>query len=452
MIDTINLNIYNLEKYEPIINFLEHTQTKNATTFLQKVDEETGEVLENKKGAAVFFHNRDSFLFRTTRDFINSPSSAYRPVFTINRLVSPARLEFNLSIPKYVYGSNILQFINYYDTMSAATFEKLLQFIEEFRKSTFIQVIDKEDIEIARIDFCYNQYFLNKENSLNYLEEQKIVLSKMAKGGGQPSYFPTSLFIKYDAYSFKIYHKGTEFKKGDYNELCKGGHKLDVQMLQQIADRNLRYETSYRRKYFNEIYQSFYNNHKSKKAKKSSIHYKLNVQLKLNSDSKFQRKFMLCSDYDNWKTYKNLDKTKYQNEWYMRFQHNKYVTFDFYLFNELYNKFWQQVKKFQITSINDVSGLRSKLNALNQDIILRNKVFGKKEKVQDVQRLVFWVKQSQKQSLKKYVTDGDLSEAQYYRILKKFRELDLSDYNPNVRMPQPNLEYTDYKYYFGAYH
>lgn len=468
MIDTIILYVHGIQKYNQIVNVLEKTSSKTAITFVEKVDKETGEIFRDKKGAAVFFHDSDRFLFRTVRDFCNLPSSTFHPVFTVNRKAD--RIEFNFSIPKFIYGSNVLQFINYFDQGARSIFDLLFQFLNTWRTQEFIQVIEKTDIEIARLDLCYNQFFNTEKQALDYLQQQKVILEKKSSRGGHPAYYKTGIFWKTKTHSFKIYHKGTEFRKGDLNELRKVKHNLDLKKITEVADRVLRYEMGFRKSYFNYLFQQMYYPPLSRYTEKKSIYFSLFTVYKvdnLSSDKmsifksktvdKIGRNFCMKSKYDYYKDFIKAYDLKYTSKekkasWRLEYRNEINVTFNFNLFENLFKMFWKEVHAYKVTSVNDMTSVRNLLSQKNDDQKSKNRLSGKKGGFVDEQRLSFWISQSKQKSLFKFVEDGHLSRSRYYAIIRIFKTMGLSDFNPDVSLFTPDFEYTDYKFFFGSFH
>ena len=102
-------------------------------------------------------------------------------------------VEFNFSIPKYIFGSNILMFVDHYGDKQYAyhtcseldhninrAFERLHQFLKVFFKMEFLGCpVEYEDVEVNRIDVCFNQVFPNRDEALRYLEYQKRLKKSM---------------------------------------------------------------------------------------------------------------------------------------------------------------------------------------------------------------------------------------------------------------------------------
>ena len=176
-------------------------------------------------------------------------------------------LEFNFSIPKYVYGTNVMMFcehytnrnfICYHNSMFDYNFKRaydlLIHFITNFFDKEFIEndIVDFSDVEINRIDLCFNQVFYNKREALQYLEYQKKVRKKnLSISSDNYREYESSFMFTTKRYSAKIYHKGTEYTKHDRKEherinKQKGREYFNINALQDFSDRMLRYEITFR--------------------------------------------------------------------------------------------------------------------------------------------------------------------------------------------------------------
>jgi hypothetical protein len=138
----------------------------------------------------------------------------------------------------------------------------LLAFIKNFFKREFIFTsIYLGDLEVNRIDICFNQIFKTKEDALLYFNYQKKLKKKHSReeDGGQTDY-NTSFMYKTARSSSKIYHKGTEYKKHDLREHLKindekGVQYFDTKKFQELADRMLRYEVTIRSAEMNYLFK-----------------------------------------------------------------------------------------------------------------------------------------------------------------------------------------------------
>ncbi len=160
-----------------------------------------------------------------------APSWSYE----LNASVDPyikGECYFEFSIPKYLYGNNIAQFIispfnpkyfkakhSSWESQKRMLFERLKQFIRYFFEREFPGVeVDYSCVEIHRIDLCYNEYYASKEEALYMLEMKKRVGKKSVRdddsnyqeyGGGKGAGITVNSKFKYR----KIYHKGSEYRK-----------------------------------------------------------------------------------------------------------------------------------------------------------------------------------------------------------------------------------------------
>lgn len=215
---------------------------KNVTRFVD--EDKVKETIGNTNGK---FNNP-----KVVRDLnkINSqfnkkkrvPSSISAVVFKINH--NGGFIDFNLSIPKYLYGHSLAEFIpqplskTYFNAglfnleliknQRKIIYKRLMKFIDKFLNDLAhlfrLEVIpNKKYIEIRRVDLCYNQYFETKVDALNYLEHQKKRAKKKAlKSNKELDIYKTSItYFKARGSYFKIYHKGTEYisvENGDYKK------------------------------------------------------------------------------------------------------------------------------------------------------------------------------------------------------------------------------------------
>ena len=296
MIDSIVLRFHNLSQYPKIVERLRNPE-KGTNHYQRKnphkddlVDTETGEIID-----------KDSFLRLSEIEYSDNGKvwTLYtNKVLTSSHYYLSYRIdlkrdftEFNFSIPKYLYGSNLLQFVphpneNYLnfsmellETMEfhvSNTFDWLMRFLDRFILDWFDGLeIDKKDIEIARIDIAYNQIFNSKEDALKYLEFQKrIKKSYIRENSNYKADWSSSIFLSTERYGAKIYHKGSEYKSKNgekshhlkinkekketifqvNDELDKDGNVLK-EGLQSFADRILRYEITFRKSYMSYLFK-----------------------------------------------------------------------------------------------------------------------------------------------------------------------------------------------------
>lgn len=461
MLDTIHFRIHNLHKNATIKNQLATTDKKGSTS--AEVSRSTLEILEGDKVRIHLFHDRDNILPFVRRSSFNIPSSHYTVSYTLNEVRD--FIDFNVSIPKFEWGTNILQYIPYYDQSPTAMYNLISVFFKKFF-GYLNSTPDMEDLQICRLDLCYNQFFVDKQQALTYLKCQKELCVKYARSS-KNNYrtYETSLFYHTRRYSFKIYHKGTEFEANDRKELLKRNadnlhvltlsedqrHKLErshykkasINKLQYEADRILRYEMTFRTSYMDYIIK----HHIFKEADSKSIY-----------TSVFKR----MTQYDNSVARKVID--KFQNtslSFYMKTDWdtpskdlNIYVdnlkgTFNFQIFDIMYQRFWKKVKDYQLNIPMTPYDVMAKINTVNSVTEIKNNMLPKRlqKSTKDVNRLLILAMLSQYmdvENLKRY-----LPKSSFFRMKGELNKIGINMYNNNHTIPAPPIDYLEYKYIFG---
>lgn len=144
------------------------------------------------------------------------------------------RVELEFSIPKFIYGTNVLQLLDHYKR-KASPYDMLVKSVKKVFKDTFFNVkINWGAVELKRWDLCYNQLFESKNVALKALHYIKLKHQSKADRLNFEYGFVQLTKSNY----LKIYHKGVEFEKHDrvkYNGPF-------VNQLIDISDRILRYE------------------------------------------------------------------------------------------------------------------------------------------------------------------------------------------------------------------
>lgn len=254
MVDTINLRIHNVKKYKLLYEqFLPSARNKNAVVEGQTIIDEDGVVTEKERvwGRIVAFEDTGKFIPHVNRFDVTAPSSVYHVRGAIRDMAGDkAFLEIEFSIPKYFYATNVFQFLGSPPQSSEANYHQLIKGIDRFMRNTFSQVPKKTDIEIFRLDMCYNQFHKTKADAMEFLSAQRDHMKQFADGRSMRfvDTHETTWTLLTQRYSFKCYHKGTEFAKNDAPQLVKtlAKHKYNVAKLQEVADCILRYEITYR--------------------------------------------------------------------------------------------------------------------------------------------------------------------------------------------------------------
>lgn len=450
MIDTIIIRINNLSQYPKIYDKYYNPDKDNFSFTKAFVDQETGEMSEEERGMKLnmIYHDRDRFLPILHVNKLNLPSSHYTIAIKID--VNQDFLEFNFSIPKKIFGTNVMQFINYYEQDCDTQYYMLIKFLADFQSEYLPEKVLPFDFEINRIDLCYNQFFNSKNDALEYLDHQKKLLVKYARSS-KNNYrsYDTSLMYITARYSFKIYHKGTEFKKNDLGKILKLENIEDMP-LQRIIDESeniLRYEMTFRKSMLNYLHEQYFEVSKKQAESNYQSDYPLSRMLgqmaiiypKLYENYKGRSKVIaLSSEIDHTTDFEILSKSRN-------------IKFDLQFWKIIHEAFWKKVSDYQLNPQLSIDEIKLRVDNWNNDIQLKNQFRRKKECGKDTSRLMILAILSQKldnfSELKNYI-----SESSFYRFKRELAKIGITTNDAKIDIPRPSLNYHDYKIIFKDYH
>ncbi|HEY8657511.1 MAG TPA: phage/plasmid replication protein [Hanamia sp.] len=438
MIDTINFRLNHVSKYP--LTLLKYEATTRTGQTVVEIDKDTGEVFENSKIRAILHHDSDSIIPLSKRAALHIPSSNYDLSYFYN--ITQDFITFEFSIPKYLYGTNIVQFVRFFSQDCDVIYDLLIDLVNGFFRKYTYEPIDMADVELTRLDLCYNQFFNSKYDALSYLGEQKELLSKFCRNSKNDfRTYDTSLLYVTKRYSFKIYHKGTEFKKNDRKELIKKNptkHSLDD--LQDISDRILRYEITFRKAQIDYLFEK---NHLHDKYLGFLKNERTRKSMRLVNRKFYDRAIVFCEQSKHYvfapvKTNEAVE--------------NQMVGFDRTIFACMFSFFWDYVKKYQLTrrlSAKEVALAIDEKNAKRDTAVseaLRRKLSFNKN------TLVILALLAQHENLVDIRKSGLFNERTFYRYLAKLKEIGVVSDGRLLDMPPPSLDYMEYKAYFGHYH
>lgn len=438
MIDTVNFKLKNVSNY-PLIK-TQYEATANTGQTIVETDTETGEIFSNTKIRAILHHDSDNFIPLTKRSSLYIASSHYTLSHRYN--IAQDEISFDFSIPKYLFGTNIIQFIRYFDQSAETIYKYLMSFLTGFVRKHFIEPVDLKDIHITRIDFCYNQFFNSQYDSVKYLTEQKELLTKYARSTRNDyRNYDTSFVYITNRYSFKIYHKGTEFKKHDRKKLQEKnptGHDLNT--LQDIANRVNRYEITYRKSMLDYLY------------KEKELHNK-DVSFLFSGATRKSLRSLSPAYYDQCLQFidrgKNYVLTPVSQDHSIRTQD---VYFSFDVFKVLYNHFWEYVQKYQLECKMSVYDVVKKVDEKNAE---RDKVNDEKLRKKmsfNKPMLVTLALLTQTYSLDELRKSGLLPKTTFYRYQNQLAKLGYTSKGRLIDIPPPSLDYLEYLSYFSSNH
>ena len=263
MIDTVEFRIHDIKLHLGLANFLDRKQSGTGKSITMRSGSDDDFTPQQKLVHKTYIQYHDTGNLHQVAQFNELKSSHYSIAYKIDYLRD--FIAFNVSIPKYVYGVNILHYnrspldkrfsaLNHASIKRNLTesYKRLFHFFDKFFVSEFGSIeIYPQFVEVNRVDICYNQVFDSKSDAFEYLNQLRKLKKKYARNASNYSRdWKTSIVYKTDRYSFKVYHKGTEFAKNDARHLRElnesGAARFDVDYYQSFADRILRYEMTFR--------------------------------------------------------------------------------------------------------------------------------------------------------------------------------------------------------------
>jgi hypothetical protein len=161
---------------------------------------------------------------------IQVPSYAYN----MHYRVYDEKVTLEFSLPKYIYGTNVLELCDHV-TRRKSPYQLLKQGIKKVFQEIFFNVpIDWGMVELQRWDFCFNQVYQSREESLKALKYIKL---KHQSKGDKLNYEHGLIQLTKSNY-LKIYHKGEEFVKHDQQKYSG----MYFKQIKELSERILRYE------------------------------------------------------------------------------------------------------------------------------------------------------------------------------------------------------------------
>ncbi len=243
MIDSVILKLHDLRKHQSLADHLYSESLNSKTMYAKTVEGELNRMPMQMAAQLIKYGDTGNEFVFTHYNKIELPSSQYMVVYQVN--FNQDYIYFNFSIPKYLYGNNVTQFIPpplsrdfslHFNKSPEFTktiiFKHFIRLIKYFFKKEFPNFkIDLLDLEISRIDICYNQIFKTKDDALNYLElMQKINIPKLRETSSGWSQYKSGITYKSELKYFKCYHKGIEYQKTNISKDIKHNEKINKQI------------------------------------------------------------------------------------------------------------------------------------------------------------------------------------------------------------------------------
>lgn len=264
MIDTVTVTVHDINGINKnALDFLRHPKRlQSRMARMAFSDQEVGEFLSVPSTGVRFakYYDSGKVMFVVERSKFNVGSYAYE--ITVVPKVQQNIIQITFSLPKYFLGNNVAQFIidpsdlNFdrrrHQNLAAQVVSTYGKFRYELRRF-FIQVLGlippDHTVQISRMDICFNDIFDTKQECFDYLLAQKQIRKKYAGADKINDYRTTVWWPSETTGTYKAYQKGEEFKSHDRNKILKiqkrTGAKVNINRLQELADRTIRHELTY---------------------------------------------------------------------------------------------------------------------------------------------------------------------------------------------------------------
>jgi len=393
LIDTIKLSIYR-EFNRKIYDTLLHNSFAKTAGFL--VNSTTG-MMEKTDMFRYKQNVYDTYEMMIINGKINLPSWNYDIFYRCFE----DRIDLELSLPKFIYGTNVIQLLNHI-SKELNPYKMLVLSVKKFFETFFFNhPIDYGGVKLQRWDLCFNQSFTTYDESIKALNYIKL---KHQKKTDVKNYEFGYIELSKNNY-LKIYHKGEEFKKHDFYKM----DKKRVEQIGNIAMSILRYE----RKITPKSIAYYYNT----KVKFASQPLLVDLYLKAKRENRISKQ--LRSDFENVQQF-TLGSPKILG----------CVKLNEIFFNSIYTNFMMEIKKK--FSINGSSIDRLKHEVFRQD--------NKQNKTMKI-RILAMIKTFK--SLNRALENKAISPATYYRYVAFMEKNNLSTTNIKLEIFQ-DFSYQNY--------
>jgi hypothetical protein len=221
--------------------------------------------------------------------------------------------------------------------------------------------INYGNVVLKRVDFCFNQFFKDYQESIEALKYIKLKHQSKSDKLNYEFGFVELTKSKY----LKIYHKGEEFKKHDYSKMKL---QTDADLFQKISNRVLRYE---------------------RKCTPKNWSYNFNVNVKMKNFTKRKKQYYLAKKHNRVKKDMRKDFESIQNFTIGLPIESNYLKMPEEFFNSLYFDFMEDIRKkftigkMSVDRLQKESFTHNKNKSTNVKILSYIKVFKSLKRAQE---------------------------------------------------------------------
>jgi len=464
MVDSLVFRIKNIKEKEALVAYLFRRGQSGATVY----DRELNTDYDPRKQLRWTRYYMDELTGRSSARGHNNHLKSY--VYDIAYFINFNRdyIEFNFSLPKYLFGNNLLQSVphlydNFYGEYKTKKFSQLNKLhwnflrkaLNYFFSTEFINLMPpKKDVELISIDLCFNLFFKRKSDLEYYLSFLRTVKKKnFHEGSDHAANWNSSMHYKGTFHTLKIYDKGKEFKRHDYRKISKRFGQDSANKIQEIADNVLRMEVSFKKRglthyYYSKLcpspyFRAAYKSYRSRESNGSFIYEGVRYEVgqvitDKNEAKKIKELLRVGKKLNNRQIgfYFDLDDSTNQE----RFDFESIFTES--MFYHLCHRYYDIVKQFRLDSWKEFENHMSLLGKKNIDLIQRGKsknLYSEVElrKINELLKTNSWSQIREKKLV---------SRTNYFKYKKFFEESGMGEISTDVRYS--SIDYTFGTYYF----
>jgi hypothetical protein len=479
--------------HRPLVDYL-HKFDSGVTTYGKEVIEDDNPDYWRSRVNIVRFaidHAKGKSFEMAHRNFLESHH--YDTAYFINE--SQDYIEFNLSIPKYLWGTNILQFVphcddldfkNSYDAtiqdVGGQTHERFMRFLHWWCERELNGLVLWSRAQVCRIDLCYNKLFNSKEDAMFYLSELKRVKKKYLRDSSlHINNYHSGIYFPNRDYTLKIYHKGSEFitshrgKRSNYLRVKSAFGIKTAETLKEFADKMLRYEIEFKPRLIDRVFKDRIFRSKSaawKVARKMYVQvsgtgyakikgvnvHPVNFSPEQKAAYKFAH-FVMSKQFQFQVKREKATFHKSDNDLHIG-EYQQKMGFSQRLFREMVAKFVQMKNEFTVSWSDDLWGLFTKIEVQavtgekRTEILLayytRAAALAGKELSKSDQHISYSMAKKillllRSMSLKEMKETGHLKDAVYYRYKKFLEVMGISQVTASQKIAVTDDGFYDYQ-------
>jgi len=485
MIDTVLFSIHNLRKYKDLVQTIYSKRilhedilsgTYRKSTYLKN------DIIDKRFVLNLHELHSTGAVNYTCHKTLHITSSEYDITIFISERKD--KIEINFSLPKLIYGSNVIQSVKpayasgfqlewYKHPENQVLYNfSLLKRCIKFFEYIFDHKLNFTDITIDRIDLCFNIICDDEYQKKLLFHKLKEIKKPYENEHNSLNPYKNSLVYVSQDYSYKFYDKGEEFGKTSNIKKCKKiankFHNFNFtdelrENFLSYSKRILRFEVTYRCRRISLLSLKRYG--EKSKLDIGRWHYQQDIKSKYKDYYKLmkEKSFDFYLDLNpeesyNYRTCNNYHEKN--NKIYL----DHYAIFDETMFHILFDDFSRILNHFRSQPMPEICTLEQKIDIYNtmqsktlipahtDEVICDEGTFHKthfqkiKPAISKTNLIKYFKLMDAGFSLKKLFDDKMISQATYYRMKKHFENVGMTHNDQYLNI---SFDFDYLRYYFS---